>query len=1051
MKPRIVIVGLWAFMFCFNFLNAQGLKQIDQTFKGKKIDSPSLQFPVDYNREVRRNNINPLSSFKSLNIETLDKGEYSVKHRDVDGQILWVEGKLELAKSLSTEQKVAQWFDRAAKTMEIDLASTEFITQEEISVSNKQEKHVRVSQYHHGIKVYNAELMVHFLDDNKIESNGRYVKTKDLPEMPTKEVISKEEVQSSLIGNLDNYQEDHLADLKNIGINLNADRWQNELVYYKHDLDYRLAYHIEVYPHLAEHLVYFVDATTGETLRSYSNICKSHNGHSSSGSETKCVSHKNCKHTRTNQMLDGEAQADARDLLGAIRRINTYDVGGDYFLIDASRPMHNRVASNFPNDAVGVIWTIDMNNTSPARDGDFTHVVSGNNSWGNTPGGVSAHFNAGEAYEYFKNVHGRESISGNGQNIISFINVANEDGSSMGGAFWNGIGIHYGNGDSKFMEAGRGLDVAGHEMTHGVIQATANLEYYAEPGAINESMADIFGAMIDRDDWLMGEDITRSGKPLRNMRDPNNGAQTGDFRNDWQPSHYDERYLGELDNAGVHINSGIPNRAYYLFATATSKEVAEKVYYRALTTYLTRSSQFKDLRFAVVRSAQDLYGTNVANEAGLSFDQVGIRDQGSTSYEEDVEENPGDDLILFCDGQLSNAYIVNYSRQEFAFNPLTTTNIGSKPSITDDGSVIVFVGQNNLPYIIQIDWSSNPPRILDESTLDDNPIWKNIIISKDGNRVAAIFEEVSPIDDEQNRQVYVLDIPSNTDQTFELYNPTFSDGIRTGNVLYADAMEFDITGNYIMYDAYNSVASSSGVEINFWDIGFLEVWNEQNDGWALGNVQKLFSQLDEGESVGNPTFSKNSPYIIAMEYLDESAASPTVDVIGVNYESGNISTIFQNEVSNYPSYSNNDDQLIFDFFDDGTNSDRLAVVDLLDNKIDSQQGSGVFLFNAQIESQWGVWFSNGQRILSDIEELDVTEDIRLSPNPTKDFLDIALGSKLGNEVLLEIFNMDGRLLSAKKFFGKERIQMHVSNLIDGIYVLSVTSNQKVYSQQFVKN
>ena len=246
--------------------------------------------------------------------------------------------------------------------------------------------------------------------------------------------------------------------------------------------------------------------------------------------------------------------------------------------------------------------------------------------------------------------------------------------------------------------------------------------------------------MIDRDDWLMGEDITRNGRPLRNMMDPHNGAQTGDFRNDWQPSHYSERYTGELDNAGVHINSGIPNRAYYLFATATSKEIAERVYYRALTTYLTRSSQFKDLRYAVVEAAGDLYGSNVVSAARSAFDQVGIADQGSTSYEEDIEANPGDDLILFGDENLDDLFVINLSQQTVAFNPLTSVGVSSKPSVTDDdGSTIVFVGKDNLPYLIEIDWTTNPPQKVRETTLSSDPIWKNIIISKDGSRVAAIF------------------------------------------------------------------------------------------------------------------------------------------------------------------------------------------------------------------------------------------------------------------------------------------------------------------------
>jgi Zn-dependent metalloprotease len=106
------------------------------------------------------------------------------------------------------------------------------------------------------------------------------------------------------------------------------------------------------------------------------------------------------------------------------------------------------------------------------------------------------------------------------------INVADDDGSSMGNAFWNGQAMFYGNGDGAFQPLARGLDVAGHEMSHGVIQSTANLEYQGESGALNESFADVFGVLIDRDDWKIGEDVVKAssisfrriaqyGKPLQ--------------------------------------------------------------------------------------------------------------------------------------------------------------------------------------------------------------------------------------------------------------------------------------------------------------------------------------------------------------------------------------------------------------------------------------------------------------------------------------------------------------------------------------------------------
>ena len=240
-----------------------------------------------------------------------------------------------------------------------------------------------------------------------------------------------------------------------------------------------------------------------------------------------------------------------------------------------------------------MIWTIDGNGGTPARQSSFNplHVTSTNNTWGDRRA-VSAHFNGEEAYNYFRATHNRNSVNAQGGNITSFYNIAEEDGSDMDNAFWNGAHIYYGNGAQAFTSSlAKSLDVAGHEMSHGVVQTTANLRYQGESGALNESFADVFAAMIDRDDWQIGEDIVnpqifRSGA-LRDLSDPRNGGNSLND-NGYQPDHYDIRFTGSQDNGGVHINSGIPNRAFFLFATnsAVGKDRAEQVFYRALDNYL---------------------------------------------------------------------------------------------------------------------------------------------------------------------------------------------------------------------------------------------------------------------------------------------------------------------------------------------------------------------------------------------------------------------------------------------------------------------------------
>jgi len=152
----------------------------------------------------------------------------------------------------------------------------------------------------------------------------------------------------------------------------------------------------------------------------------------------------------------------------------------------------------------------------------------------------------------------------------------------------------YGEGDTDFRPLAGALDVSGHEMTHGVVGNSARLEYLGQSGAINESMVDVFGCAMDPADWLIGEDVVLTSAfptgALRSISDPHNGGLNAPG---YQPRTMAEYVAGSADSYGVHANSGIPNWAYYKFATAISRAHGEQIWYRALTTYLSKNSQWQ--------------------------------------------------------------------------------------------------------------------------------------------------------------------------------------------------------------------------------------------------------------------------------------------------------------------------------------------------------------------------------------------------------------------------------------------------------------------------
>jgi len=184
------------------------------------------------------------------------------------------------------------------------------------------------------------------------------------------------------------------------------------------------------------------------------------------------------------------------------------------------------------------------------------------------------------------------------------------------------------------------LDIAAHELTHAVTEATSGLVYLNESGALNEAFSDMMGKSVEffyhppgggvgQADYTMGKDVVRGIRPgvlngHRSMADP---ALYGD------PDHYSRRYRGSDDDGGVHINSGIPNHAFYLAIEggtnrtsgltvqgvgATNREQIEKVFYRAFTLLMPASSNFSTARAATLQAARDLYGPGSGAERALT-------------------------------------------------------------------------------------------------------------------------------------------------------------------------------------------------------------------------------------------------------------------------------------------------------------------------------------------------------------------------------------------------------------------------------------------------
>lgn len=244
---------------------------------------------------------------------------------------------------------------------------------------------------------------------------------------------------------------------------------------------------------------------------------------------------------------------------------------------------------------------------------------------------------AGKVREFYKTVMNWNSIDNNGLDMIMNVHYSNK----YNNAFWDGSQMTFGDGDGViFTDFTQSLDVAGHEMSHGVVQYTANLVYSGQSGALNEHYADAMGISIKQfalkqtaktSDWLIGADIMGpklKGMAIRSMKAPGTAYNSPLLGKDPQPDNMANIYTGSADNRGVHINSGIPNKVFFLVSEGIETINAAKLWFETLKV-LKPSTNFKSFKTAIIKMANKMVtaGKLPASTIGIvnsAFTTVGL-------------------------------------------------------------------------------------------------------------------------------------------------------------------------------------------------------------------------------------------------------------------------------------------------------------------------------------------------------------------------------------------------------------------------------------------
>ena len=521
-----------------------------------------------------------------------DKSVKAYRKEEGDARPAWAENALR--RSLAGLRQRKQQFELEDPYAELALTSAE---EDEQGITS-----VRLNQMHQGVPVFGGHIVTNL--DAKVlrDANGRTFKdARKVDITPQVDAARAIEIAKAALNHQGNFDSEPTATLVVLPHKIKNPAKAGATLCYLVELPI-----MDGTPQTAIHR-YFIDAGKGSVVWHYDNLQRQF------------------------------GYGTGRTLYSGQQSVPVYRLYGNYYLQDNYRAPHP-LPSHDPS------WVHDLRGSSDNFNGGF-YCITTNNIWGNFTtshpysAAADAMFGFTRSWDYFLNVHGRRGIDGNGRRIKNTVHY----GVNYENAFYDdrNDSLNYGDGNGSTIGPLISVDVAAHEYTHGLTRKTANLIYQDEPGALNESFSDIFGTAIEfysgiNPDYFIGEDFVtpgvNDGAALRYMNNPPADGQSVD--------HYSRRvYIGTgIDNGGVHLNSGIQNKAFYLLAeggthplsgitvAGIGRGAAEAIFFRALVFKLFPSAQFRDARLGTLRAAADLYGQNSPqyNSVKQAWDAVGV-------------------------------------------------------------------------------------------------------------------------------------------------------------------------------------------------------------------------------------------------------------------------------------------------------------------------------------------------------------------------------------------------------------------------------------------
>jgi len=699
-----------------------------------------------------------------------------------------------------------------------------------VSIKESDERiHVKYSQFFKGLPVFNHQLIFHCNKQGDILSYlGDYIHPDQLVNAVVDQPIALDQATMAVRQDLQipipqpiNLQHDFnsaglLQPERGIWIDFNGK---------PHD-----AWRINVMPRIDENWIYYVSTLTGEVVFKHNTVT---NGYPTT--------------------------AFGYDVFGNLLALNAYVESGMIELIDTTKPMFSQKAE-LP---YGTIITKEM------LDDSTIHTVNSSQPIFGDSVACSVHNYMSLIYDYYNKTFGApyilDSDYGTMRSIIHYdINYNN--------AFWDGFYCVFGDGDGEQSAPLAGaLDIVAHEFTHGLTDYNANLIYLNQSGALDEFFADFFACMIDRDDWLIGEDVWTPhipGDALRDMSNPHAG-------NPPLPDHMSE-YLDwplDWDNGGVHYNCGIPSKAAYLIADAIGLNKTEQIFYKVLTNYLVPSSGFWDIRMCSITVAEILYGEGSFEVLMVedAFNQVGItEDMESVPYfSETLEAIKGEEWIAYIRADS----LIGIAREDLSqikyftsFKALYTEYEKTQLSSTRDGRILCFVNDAHKVTFYYLD---DPQMLTYKYKVLDNYIHQegdlhSAVISNDGSQILLTSEYMN------DNYIYILD-QYGFITAYPQKKPSMDGEDEYSEPIIIDVADWAPDNKVIIYDALYEVYVGNDSSIYYWDISQFVI--DHSVTMTLLPTHGMDIQY------AYPKFSNNSPYLIAYNYIDNDSHLYIADIL----------------------------------------------------------------------------------------------------------------------------------------------------------------------------